>query len=83
MSTLEQELMEKISQLNEDQQRRILKIVETMEPVQPVKRHYTARELMRLPPEERNQIARAALTRSLDEDVELFEAFGEADLHDE
>ncbi len=83
MATLEQELMEKISHLNENQQRRILEIVEMIEHADAAERNYTARELMQLPFEERNRIAKAALNRSLDEDVELFEAFGEADFHDE
>jgi hypothetical protein len=83
MTTLEQELMEKISRLDEDKQRRILEFVETIENGMPAERTYTAQELMRLPFEERNRIAKAALERSLDDDVELFEAFGEADFNDE
>ena len=83
MTTLEQELIKKIHQLDEDKQRRILEIVEEMENVKPAERIYTAQELMRLPFEERNRIAKAALERSLNDDVELFEAFGEADFNDE
>jgi hypothetical protein len=83
MTTLKQELIEKIDRLDEDKQRRILEFVETIEDVIPVERAYTAQELMRLPFEERNRLAKAALSRSLDEDVELFEAFGDADFYDE
>ena len=83
MTTVEQELMEKIHLLDEDGQRHILKIVKEMENVKSAERTYTAQELMRLPFEERNRIAKAALERSLDDDVELFEAFGEADFNDE
>ena len=81
MTTLEQELIEKISRLDEDKQRRILEFVETIDIN--IEKAYTAQELMRLPPDERNRIARAALERSQQEDIELFEAFGEADLYDE
>ena len=65
MTTLEQELIEKISHLDEDKQRRILEFVETIEKVNPVERTYTAQELMRLPLEERNRVAKAALECSL------------------
>jgi len=39
--------------------------------------------LMKLPIEERNRLAQEALARSLDEDVELFEAYSEADFDDQ
>ena len=83
MTTFEQELMEKISRLDENKQRRILEFVETIENVKPVERTYTTQELMRLPFEERNRIAQAALERSLDDDVELFEAFSDKDFDDD
>ncbi len=82
MTTLEQELIEKISRLDEDKQRRILEFVETIED-QSTEHIYTAQELMRLPYEERNRIAQAALERSLNDDVELFETFDESDFNDE
>lgn len=46
-------------------------------------KHYTARELMKLPREERNRLVIEALERTVDEDIELLEAFDEADFDDE
>ncbi len=81
MTTLEQELIEKITRLDAAKQREVLEFVETMDTG--IKRIYTAQELMRLPQDERNRIAQSALERSQNDDVELLEAFGESDLHDE
>ena len=83
MTTLEQQLIEKISQLDEDKQRQVLDFVETIEAAKPSPHHYTAQELMRLPFEERNRIAQAELQRSLQDDIELLETFDEADFRDE
>jgi hypothetical protein len=49
----------------------------------PQAKTYTARELLKLPLEERNRIVKALLERTLDDDVELFEANSEADFDDE
>lgn len=40
-------------------------------------------ELAHLPYEERNRAVAAALARSLDDDVELFDAYGERDFDDD
>ena len=82
MMTLKEKLIEKINGLDEDMQRQIWEFVETIAD-KPNERTYTAQELMRLPYEERNRIAHAALKRSLGDDVELFDAFDESDFHDE
>lgn len=79
MTTLEQKLIEKISRLDDVKKQRVLEFVENIN----IERHYTAQELMRLSSHERNRIAQAALERSQNDDVELFEAFGEDDLDDE
>ncbi len=63
--TLEEELIEKILQLDEFQQRRVLEFIESMDDEAAAERHYTAKDLMRLPPEERDRIARDALNRTL------------------
>ena len=63
--TLEQELIEKIMQLDENRQRLVLEFIESLERQDSVERHYTAQDLTRLPPEERNRIAKEALERSL------------------
>lgn len=73
MSTLEQELMEKISQLNEDQQRRILEIVETIDKP----RTYTAIELLALPIEERERYIARSFELAAHENFETFEAYSE------
>lgn len=63
--TLEEELIERISQLDEMQQRLVLDFIETLEGKNSVEQHYTAQDLMKLSPEERNRIAREAIERSL------------------
>ncbi len=56
MSTLEHELVEKITQLSTEQQRRVLAFVEHLEA-----KPYSASELMNLPPEERGRLVKAAI----------------------
>lgn len=63
--TLEEELIEKILQMDEFQQRRVLEFIESMDDEAAAERHYTAQDLMRLPPEERDRIAKDALKRTL------------------
>ncbi len=81
MTSLERELFEKISRLDLDQQRQVLEFVHSLEG-HPEKT-YSARELMKLPPQERNRIVSKALERTDNEDTELFDAYGEADINDE
>jgi hypothetical protein len=78
MSTLEQELMEKISRLDEDNQRRILRFVEEIENP----RTYTALELFKLPPEERERYIARSFELATNEEFEIFEAYSEEDLDD-
>jgi hypothetical protein len=57
-------------------------------PARPTERHYSARELMRLPLEERNRILAAAADVAAEEyatnpDLADFEAAGEDDLYDD
>lgn len=82
MTSLEHELHEKISRLDQQKQRRVLDFVRSLEELPP-ERTYSARDLMKLPLHERNQIVIKALERSADEDIELFEAYSESDLDDE
>jgi hypothetical protein len=81
MTTLERELIEKISHMDEEKQRKVLEFVRSIEEPPPQKT-YSARELMKLPYEERNRLAKLALESSLDEDFEVFEALDEADFDD-
>lgn len=63
--TLEEELIEKILQMDEFQQRRVLEFIESLADERSAERHYTAKDLMRLSPEERDRVAREAIERSL------------------
>jgi hypothetical protein len=69
MSAIERELIEKISRLDADKQRKVLEFVRKIEESQPQK-HYSAEELMKLPFEERNRIAVEALKRTANDDVD-------------
>jgi hypothetical protein len=74
MTTVERELIEKISNLDVEQQRRVLDFVRSLEGPE-LEKTYTARELMKLPPQERNRLVIQALERSANEEVELFEIY--------
>jgi hypothetical protein len=78
MSAVEQELIEKISYLNSDQQRQVLEFVESLESF----KRYSARELMKLPPEERERLVQAAFALAAEEDFEVFEAYSQEALDD-
>ena len=81
MTTVERELLERISRMDSEKQRKVLDYVRSIEePVQT--RSYTARELMRLPPEERNLLVIQALERSADGDVELLDVYDEEGMDD-
>ncbi len=77
MSTIEQELMEKISHLDEDRKRQVLAFVETITP-----RFYSLDELIAMSPEERNKAVAASFAAAADEDFEIFEAYDEEDFDD-
>jgi hypothetical protein len=81
MSSIEQELIQKISRLDEAKQRQVLEYVESIE-VPPKKQHYTARELMKLPREERERYILASLELAQNQDFEIFEANAEDDWDD-
>jgi hypothetical protein len=78
MSAIQQELLEKISHLDEAQQRRVLEFVDQIASPH----HYTPSELLSLPPEERDRIMREAFDRAADEEFEIFEAYSEEDMDD-
>jgi hypothetical protein len=77
VSTLEQELMEKISHLDEDGKRQVLAFVETITP-----RFYTVNELMAMSVEERDKAIKAAFAAAANEEFEIFEAYSEEDFDD-
>ncbi len=77
MSTIEQELMEKIGHLNEDGKLQVLAFVEMITP-----RFYTLDELTNMSPEERSKAVAASFAAAADEDFEIFEANSEEDFDD-
>ena len=79
VDAIEQQILEKVRRLEAAQKQRVLAFVEQ---IATPKQHYTARELMRLPIEERNAILQAQLAQAADEDFETFEACSEEDLDD-
>jgi hypothetical protein len=81
MSTLERDLIEKISHLDAEKQKWVMEYVERIERTSAAK-VYAPSELMRLPAEERSQIMRAAFDRASDEKFEIFEAYSEEPLDD-
>lgn len=81
MSAIQRELIEKINHLSSEQQRRVLEFVEKLESHAP-ERGYSARELMALPPEERQRFVQAAFALAVEEEFEVFEAYREEGLDD-
>ncbi len=79
MNAIEQQILEKVSRLEPAQKQRVLAFVEQIANQQ---HHYTARELMRLPVEERTAILQAQLAQAAKDDFEAFEAYSEEDLDD-
>ena len=74
--SIEQQILEKLSQLDEAQKRQVLDFV-----TQSLgERHvYSARELLQLSPDERARLVAAAFDAASDEDFETFEAYSEED----
>lgn len=73
MTTLEHEILAKVSQLDERLQRRVLDFISTLA-LPSSKPYYTAQELLLLPAEERDRLIAEAFTAAADEDFEVFEA---------
>ncbi len=76
MSAVEQEIINRIQELNEEQQRRVLDYVRQVESAVQVPK-LSARDLMKLPPDERRRIVSASLALAAEEDFEIFEAYSE------
>jgi hypothetical protein len=74
---VEQQIMERLKNLDDAQKRRVLDFVHTL---QPTPSAYTARELLLLPSDERDKLVAAAFEAADDEDFEVFEAYSEGDL---
>lgn len=63
---LEQEIMTRLSKLDEGQQRRVLEFITTLETPEP-RFYYTAQELLRLPADERERMVAEAFGVAVDE----------------
>lgn len=85
MTILADELANIITRMDENKQRRLLEFAQHLmeETDISVPDTPTLEQLARLPYEERNRAVAAALARSLDDDVELFDAYGERDFDDD
>ncbi len=81
MSTLEQEIVDQLHQLNADEQHKVLAFIETLK--EPPAVDYSLAALMKLPVEERERRVIEALASSANEDFEIFEAYDDEDFDDE
>ncbi len=81
MSAVEHELVEKISRLSAEQQRKVLEFVQGLEAAPQFKR-YTPTELMHFPAEERSRMMKIAFDLAADQEFEIFEANSEEDFDD-
>lgn len=79
MSAIERELLDKISQLDVEQQRQVLEFVQKLEhPTQ----QYSPLDLMAMPSEERKKIMEEQFERASHENFEIFEAYSEENVDD-
>ncbi len=76
MSTIEQEILSHVQHLNDAQKQEVLAYVRILESAADTSR-MSARELMKLPPDKRQQQLTLALAQAAEEDFELFEAYSE------
>lgn len=85
MGVLADKLVDIITRLDEHKQRRLLEFAQQLmeETDINVPDTLSLEELARLPYDERNRAVAAALARSLDDDVELFDAYGDRDFDDD
>lgn len=71
---IEQQIIEHLRSLDDRQKQRVLEFVNTLKPTT------SARELLSLPAEEREQLVAAAFEAAAEEDFETFEAYSEEEL---
>lgn len=83
MSALEHEILVHLQRLSEPQKQQVLEFVRSIDPPPSPARTYSARELMKLPYEERHRILLEQLALSANEDFEIFEAYSEEPFEDE
>lgn len=73
MSSLEQEILQRINKLNPENKRRVLDFVAQLEDERPL----TLQELKKLSYKERQARVKAAIELAADENFETFEAYSE------
>ena len=76
--SIDQQIMERIRELDEAQKQLVLEFVAHTARQPPT---YSARELLSLPPAERQRLIAAAFEAAAGEDFETFEAYSEEDLN--
>ena len=81
MSTVQQEIIDRLQTLDQNDQRRVLDFIAHLH--EPPQKHYSPRELMRLPATERDRIVAESFKLAEDEDFETFEAYSEEPFGDE
>ena len=72
MSTVEQDIIDRLHQFDPERQRWVLDFIEQLKEQPPT--HYSPRELMRLPAAQRDQIVAEAFRLAQNQDFEIFEA---------
>lgn len=76
--SIDQQIIERIRELDEAQKLRVLEFVAHTAQQPPT---YSAQELLSLPPAERQRLVAAAFEAAVDEDFETFEAYSEEELN--
>ncbi len=72
MNTIEREIVDKLHRLSDDKQQKVLEFIDSIEEKSP--RTLSARELMKLPADERDRLVAQAFELAVNEDFETFSA---------
>jgi len=72
MNTVEQEIVNKLHRLSDDKQQKVLEFIEALQ--ETPSHTLSARELMKLPAEDRDRLVAQAFELAVNEDFETFEA---------
>ena len=81
MNTIQSEILSLIEQMDENQQHQLLDTARQL--IQKPSRRYTARELLKLPREERERYMAWSFAQAENEEFEIFEAYSEEDIDDD
>ena len=83
------DILEQAKQLNHQERKSlIIQLIEGLDELQsekPIEQgaHYTAQELLLMPPEQRSRVLAAAFEAAADDTFEIFEAYSEEDFGDD